>query len=85
MKNKKATFIIIMIIYLAKQFLNFVLSLMVFNMYINWYFNYKKNKLKSLYIFAKKSLIDIKISIIGICYINIAQIPKTLMFSLRHE
>ena len=30
-------------------------------------------------------LIDIKISIIDVCYTNMAPIPKTLMFSLLHE
>ena len=45
-----------------------------------------KNKLKSLYIFLQRNaLIDIKISIIDICYTNMAPIPKTVMFSLHHE
>ena len=44
------------------------------------------NKKLNLYIFLQRSaLIDIKISIIDICYTNMAPIPKTLMFSLLHE
>ena len=48
-----------------------------------------KNKLKSLYILTliliRNVPIDIKISIIDICYTNMAPIPKTLMFFLLHE
>ena len=38
--------------------------------------SYKK-KLKSLYILSKKCPMDIKISIIDICYANAAPIPNT--------
>ena len=45
---------------------------------------YKKNW--NLYIVLQRNaLIDIKISIIDICYTNMAPIPKTLIFSLRHK
>ena len=44
-----------------------------------------KIKLKSQYILSKKSLMDIKISIIDICYANTAPIPNTLMVSLLHK
>ena len=38
------------------------------------------------YIFLQRNaLIDIKISIIDICYTNVAPISKTLMFYLLHE
>ena len=37
-------------------------------------------KLKSLYILTRNVLIDITISIIDICYTNMAPIPKTVMF-----
>ena len=48
--------------------------------------SYKK-KLKSLYILSKKcaDALDIKISIIDICYANTAPIPKTLIVSLLHK
>ena len=40
----------------------------------------------NLYIFLqRKALIDIKISIINICFTNMTPTPKTLMFSLLHE
>ena len=40
----------------------------------------------NLYIFVQQNaLIDIKISIIDICYRNMAPIPKPMMFSLLHE
>ena len=40
----------------------------------------------NLYIFVQQNaLIDIKISIIDICYRNMTPKPKTIMFSLRHE
>ena len=40
----------------------------------------------NLYLFVQQNaLIDIKISIIDICYRNMAPIPKTMMFSLLHE
>ena len=44
------------------------------------------NKNWNPYIFFQiNALMDIKISIIDICYANTAPIPKTLMFSLLHE
>ena len=36
-------------------------------------------------LFQINALMDIKISIIDICYANTVPIPKTLMFSLLHE
>ena len=48
--------------------------------------SYKKKVEIPIYIFQNKMpLMDIKISIIDICYANTAPIPKTLMFSLLHE
>ena len=35
--------------------------------------------------FQINALMDIKLSIIDICYTNTAPNPKTLMFSLLHE
>ena len=47
---------------------------------------YRISKNWNLYIFLQRNaLIDIKISIIDICYTNVAPISKTLMFYLLHE
>ena len=47
---------------------------------------YRIRKSWNPYIFFQiNALMDIKISIIDICYANTAPIPKTLMFSLLHE
>ena len=47
---------------------------------------YRIRKNWNLYIFLQRNaLIDIKISIIDICYTNMAPISKTLMFNLLHE
>ena len=44
---------------------------------------YKKS-LKLYIVLQRNALVDIKISIIDICYANTAPIPKTLMVSLLH-
>ena len=47
---------------------------------------YRLSKNWNLYIFLQRNvLIDIKISIIDMCYTNMAPISKTLMFYLLHE
>ena len=47
---------------------------------------YRIRKSWNPYIFFQiNALMDIKISIVDICYANTAPIPKTLMFSLLHE
>ena len=47
---------------------------------------YRVRKSWNPYIFFQtNALMDIKISIIDICYANTAPIPKTLMFSLLRE
>ena len=47
--------------------------------------SYKKKNWNPYIFFQINALMDIKISIIDICYANTAPIPKTLMFSLLHE
>ena len=45
----------------------------------------KRKKLNPYIFFQRNALMDIKISIIDICYANTAPIPKTLMISLLHK
>ena len=53
---------------------------------VTWGEQYRIRKSWNPYIFFQiNALMDIKISIIDICYANTAPIPKTLMFSLLHE
>ena len=44
-----------------------------------------RNSLKLYIVLQRNALVDIKISIIDICYANTAPIPKTMMVSLLHK
>ena len=44
-----------------------------------------RKSLKLYIVLQRNALVDIKISIIDICYANTAPIPKTLMVSLLHK
>ena len=44
-----------------------------------------RKSLKLYIVLLRNALVDIKISIIDICYTNTAPIPKTLMVSLLHK
>ena len=44
-----------------------------------------RKSIKLFIVLQRNALVDIKISIIDICFANTAPIPKTLMVSLLHE